>query len=270
MLKQRIFTALLLIPIFIFLVIELPPIAFCILTGLFVILGAWEWSYFMGVKKFGRSLIYPGVLTLLMILALAVPVTTVLFMAVGWWLIALLLVVSYPKTKVLWSKSIIWRSLMGALVLVPCWLAVNYIRNAPNGIYVLLFLFVLIWGADIGAYFVGRAWGKRKLAPAVSPGKSWEGLAGALVATLLIALVALVSFKVPYFMWLYALLLVIVTVLFSVLGDLFESMLKRNAGLKDSGRLLPGHGGVLDRIDSLTAAAPVFTVGAMLLGRIFH
>jgi phosphatidate cytidylyltransferase len=122
---------------------------------------------------------------------------------------------------------------------------------------------ILIWVADSGAYFVGRQWGKNKLAPRVSPGKTIEGLLGALAGGLIWGYAGMVWFE-PKSGWLFV-ALCFVTVLFSVLGDLVESLFKRNAGVKDSGQLLPGHGGVLDRLDSLTSAAPVFVLGLMLL-----
>lgn len=270
MLKYRIITALILIPLFVGLVLMLPPIGFCILTGIFVLLGAWEWSFFMGVKKISLSLIYPVITLALLGVSLELPIVNILYISVVWWVLAFALVAFYPKASGVWGKSILLRGLMGVMVLIPCWLAVNFIRNAENGTYILLFLFILIWGADIGAYFAGRYWGKRKLAPSVSPGKTWEGLAGALVITLAIVFGAIAIQHLPLYFWPAAILLAVTTVLFSVLGDLFESMLKRNVGLKDSGRLLPGHGGVLDRIDSLTAAAPVFSVGAILIGNYFQ
>jgi phosphatidate cytidylyltransferase len=156
--------------------------------------------------------------------------------------------------------------LMGFLVLIPCWAALNYLRSLHDGIYTLLFLFALIWGADSAAYFVGRKWGKHKLAPQVSPGKSWQGLCGALVCALFIAAIAGWLSETPIQLWWRGAVIAVVTVLFSVMGDLFESMIKRQAGVKDSGQLLPGHGGLLDRIDSLTAAAPIFVLVMMLGG----
>lgn len=270
MLKYRILTALVLIPLLILLVLKATPIVFCVVTGLIVLWGALEWSFFMGVTRFPHCLIYPSLMFFILLGALELPVISILYGTVIWWLIALLLVVSYPKTTKLWGKSIIVRGLIGIAVLIPCWLAMNFIRNADNGPYIMLFLFALIFGADTGAYFTGRKWGKHKLAPTVSPGKTWEGLIGALVTTSLIAMSALYFLNIPQTTWLPIMIVAMITVLFSVLGDLFESMLKRNAGLKDSGHLLPGHGGILDRIDSLTAAAPIFAVGEIFLGKFFQ
>lgn len=225
---------------------------------------------FLGVKRFPHCLIYPLIMVCMLFIALTWPIPYVLYVAFAWWFMACLLVVIYPRGHKAWGKSLFWRALMGILVLIPCWLAINFIRAAENGPFILLFLFVLIWGADSAAYFVGKKWGKHKLSPSVSPGKSWEGLIGALLITSFIALAVLGWSRIPYSVWPWAILLSFATVIFSVVGDLFESMLKRNVGLKDSGQLLPGHGGLLDRIDSLTAAAPVFALGLIWMGMVFH
>ncbi len=264
MLKQRLLTAAILIPLFIFFVLKLSPQAFYILTDLIVLWGAWEWSFLMGLDSFPRSLIYPLVVMFVLFIAYLLPITLILYVALTGWLIAAYLVVCYPRKTRAWGQGMAVRGLMGLFVLVPCWLAVNFIRNSPNGIHIMLFLFALIWGADSGAYFVGKKWGKHKLLPQVSPGKTWQGLAGALLTTIIIALLGLLILKVPSAAWPIGLMWALLTVLFSILGDLFESMLKRQAGLKDSGRLLPGHGGILDRIDSLSAAAPIFALGLLI------
>ena len=261
MLKKRILTAIVLLPIFILLVLTLSSHAFYFLTALIVLGGAWEWSFFMEIKRFSYRWVYLFLMGLALWIAYLFPLAPILYITLVWWLIATYLVIRYPNNR---ASSIVLRGCMGLFVLVPCWLAVNAIRNHPHGISLLLFLFVLIWGADSGAYFAGRKWGKHKLMPRVSPGKTWEGLLGALLTTLVVALLALLLFKVPYISWPAVLLWSLLTVLFSIVGDLFESMMKRQVGLKDSGRLLPGHGGILDRIDSLTAAAPIFALGFII------
>lgn len=130
----------------------------------------------------------------------------------------------------------------------------------------LMYLFLLVWGADSGAYFVGRKFGKRKLAPTVSPNKSVEGLYGGIITTILVMLVVQYNYlNLTLIQQILFLILSLITVFGSVLGDLFESMIKRRAGIKDSGRVLPGHGGVLDRIDSLLVAAPIFATGMYIL-----
>ncbi|TAK79227.1 MAG: phosphatidate cytidylyltransferase [Gammaproteobacteria bacterium] len=266
MLKQRILTALILIPFTLALLVYLPPAGFCIVTLLMTLAAAGEWSNLMGVKRVSRRILYVGIILFLMIDALFIPAPVILAIAFIWWLWATVAVLRYPRGSQGWGRSVLLRGLMGVFVLIPCWVAINYIRMQSDGVFDLLFLFLLIWGADSVAYFVGKKWGKTKLAPEVSPGKSVQGFAAAMLSAIGIAAAALAFWKVPLPIWPWVIALAMVTVLFSVVGDLCESMLKRQAGLKDSGSLLPGHGGLLDRIDSLTAAAPIFALGAILLG----
>lgn len=157
--------------------------------------------------------------------------------------------------------------LLGVLVLITAWLSIVLLHGAgPSGPSLVLYLFVLIWVADSAAYFTGRAFGRRKLSPFVSPGKTWAGAFGALGGAAVSA-VALWYSGVAGSATLWALVaLSLVVTLVSIGGDLWESRLKREAGVKDSGSLLPGHGGMLDRIDSLLAAAPVFALGLGLAG----
>lgn len=271
MLKQRIFTALLLIPLFVVLVLSLTPHHFAFLTAAIVLGCAWEWAGLIGLKTILARMVYSFFIIFILVALVYtfsqqfLTVTQVFYITFVWWLIAALLVVFYPKGSSLWGQGILIRGIMGIFTLIPCWIALNFIRITPHGEYILLFLFVLIWGADSGAYFIGKKWGKNKLIPEVSPGKSWQGFFGALLTSIFIVIIAIFLFKISNTEWISLLLLALVTVLFSVLGDLFESMLKRKVGLKDSGRILPGHGGILDRIDSLTAAAPIFALGLIVI-----
>lgn len=269
MLKQRIITAAILIPVVVALLFFLPPPAFCLLSGCFILAAAYEWTSLMQIRFMRSRILYLLLMLCAMVLLLFFPVPLILMAAFLWWLLALVMVLIYPRGAAVWKNSKAIKSLMGALVLLPCWLALNYIRNGNNGIYVLLFVFILIWGADSAAYFVGKQWGKTKLAPLVSPGKSIQGALGAIVFATVITLVAGWFSHPPLTVMLAAIALSILTVVFSILGDLFESMLKREAGLKDSGNILPGHGGLLDRIDSLTAAAPVYALGGLVLSVLF-
>lgn len=265
MLRKRIITAAILIPITLVVLFYLPPAAFLFLTAFITLGGAWEWSHLMGLQTLAGRWLYLFFTTFTMFGALFVPAQFILFAAFIWWLLAVVFVAAYPRFSGCWGQAFFWRGLMGQLVLLPCWASINYVRNQEDGIYALFFLFLLVWGADSAAYFAGRKWGKTKLAPQVSPGKSIEGLLGALVTTVVIAMAGLWISGTPLRLWWWGIALSLVTVLFSVLGDLFESMLKRQAGVKDSGAMLPGHGGLLDRIDSLTAAAPIFAFGAWCL-----
>src|SRR3990167_6117839 len=266
MLTKRIITGCILITLMLVLLFFLSQYEFCFLISLITLGAAWEWSSLMEIKKIIWRFLYVVIIVSILFLILFIPTWFIFIGSFVWWILAIPLILFYPKGSTFWRKSIFWRGLMGICVLVPAWGALNFIRNQNGGIYTLLFLFVLIWGADSAAYFVGKKWGSIKLIPHISPGKSLQGLLGAFIFSVVITLFTLWIYHVPFNVWLWAILLAFVTVLFSVIGDLFESMLKRQAGLKDSGHLLPGHGGLLDRVDSLTAAAPIFTLGALWLG----
>jgi len=273
MLKHRVITAVVLIAAFLGTLLLAPPPVFCIFTEIVVLWAAWEWTQLMGLKKLPQRLFYVCFVLAVMqgIFFISVPMTVceyAFYATFFFWLLTIPLIALYPRA-LFWKKSLLCQAAMGLFVLIPSWFALNFIRVVNlNGQYLLLYLFVLIWSADISAYFIGKKWGRKTLAAQVSPGKTWVGVYGGLFVSLLLTAGTLYGFKVPLAMWPYTLALTLVTIAFSVVGDLFESMLKRSEGLKDSGRLLPGHGGLLDRIDSLTAAAPIFTLGAIILSRL--
>jgi len=192
-----------------------------------------------------------------------------LWFSMGWWATALLLILTYPRSAALWRNSRTLTIIFGVLTIVPFFWGIfalrqyGYEQNQETGAWWLLYIMLLVWGSDSGAYFFGKAFGKHKLAAKISPSKTWEGLLGGLLSAALISF--LFSYYAPLNIVTEKLVICsIVAALASILGDLTESMLKREAGIKDSGYLIPGHGGVLDRIDSLTAAVPVFA-GLMLL-----
>lgn len=263
-LRARVLTASILIPIFLFLLFYLPPMPFKLLTAGLTLMGAWEWTKFMQLKKLIWRFVYLGLMTYVMISMLFVFEPVIFFLSAISWLLIIALIIRYPHTSAL-SKKMIWLGAMGLIVLIPCWSAINFIRIQNHGIYLLLALFVLIWGADSVAYFVGKKWGRTKLLPAVSPGKSVQGCMGALIFAIFWGLIASQISQLQGYFSLAMTIFAVLTVIFSITGDLFESMLKRQVGLKDSGNILPGHGGVLDRIDSLTAAAPIFALGIIML-----
>jgi phosphatidate cytidylyltransferase len=193
-------------------------------------------------------------------------VKTILHGAGVWWAVSLLWVMSYPGSAALWG-SVVGRALMGFFIIVPALLAVVWLRLQPQGQLLLLFLFLLVAAADVGAYFAGKAFGKAKLAPKVSPGKSWAGVWGGLIAAVAIAVFANINWPGGMSIALLPFsVLCALAALVSVLGDLTESMVKRHAGVKDSGKILPGHGGIMDRIDGHSAAFPIFALGLTLLG----
>ena len=272
MLKQRLLTALVLIPLVVWGIVSLPSPYLALFLGLVIAQGGWEWGGFMQLKSLGLRAAYLLLLVACLGMAgyawlspegrwLALPVVSLF-----WWLLATVWVLTYPRNTKCWVRPPM-QAMIGILVLVPAWLAVVILHGSGgSGPYWLLYMLSLIWVADSGAYFGGRRWGKRKLAEAVSPGKTWEGAVSALALSAIYAVAAAKVLGVAGNQWPLFVVLSLITVAFSIIGDLTESMFKRHAGLKDSGNLLPGHGGILDRIDSVTAAAPVFVVGLWLTG----
>ncbi|AHG42178.1 phosphatidate cytidylyltransferase [Pseudomonas syringae CC1557] len=261
MLKQRIITALILLPIALCGFFLLTGMYFALFIGVVVVLGAWEWARLAGFAAQSMRIGYAAVVAVLLFLMYLLPGLEpwVLVAAVIWWGVATFLVLTYPDSSSHWASAVC-KLVIGLLILLPAWQGLVLIKQWPLGNWLILSVMVLVWAADIGAYFSGKAFGKRKLAPKVSPGKSWEGVYGGLVVSLGITAVVGVSRDWSVIQFIAALLGAAVIVFISVIGDLTESMFKRQSGVKDSSNLLPGHGGVLDRIDSLTAAIPVFAV----------
>ncbi|UVK99777.1 phosphatidate cytidylyltransferase [Pseudomonas sp. B21-048] len=261
MLKQRIITALILLPIALCGFFLLEGSGFALFIGLVVTLGAWEWARLAGFAAQSIRIAYAAVVALVLFVMHIVPglAPWVLGASVLWWGAATYLVLTYPQSSEHWASAAC-KLMIGLLILLPAWQGLVLIKQEPLGNWLIMAVMVLVWGADIGAYFSGRAFGKRKLAPQVSPGKSWEGVYGGLLLSLVIT--AVVGFVRDWsFVQMLTGLFGAATIVFiSVVGDLTESMFKRQSGIKDSSNLLPGHGGVLDRIDSLTAAIPVFAV----------
>lgn len=259
--KARILTASILAPIIILGVLLLPRFEFVIMSALIFLYAGWEWSGLINLPPSQRP-IYVIILLVLFCIVQALFSEFILVLALVWWLFAGYLILRYPKFVETWTNSKNLQAGMGLLVIIPCWIAMNIIREHSPG-YLLLVLF-LVWSADTGAFFAGKRLGKQKLAPNVSPGKTIEGLIGGVILTIIIAIIGALLLKMPLAKWPLLLVLAIIVALISVIGDLFESMIKRQAGVKDSGTLLPGHGGLLDRIDGMTAALPIFALGMSL------
>ena len=254
MLKKRVITALIALAVLLLVLFAVPQSVAEIVIAALILGGAWEWSGFLGVRSTNTRIAYVVVLAAAMgvVTWQAAQINGLLFqVALVWWFGALLWTFFYPT-----SIPVAVRWIGGVLVLVPLYnaLIVLYLANPE----ILLGALLIVWAADTGAFAAGKLLGRVKLAPQISPGKTWEGVIGGLVTVCLLAVVgawwfdARIAVLVPFSLAIGCA---------SIVGDLTVSMFKRSAGLKDSGTLFPGHGGVLDRIDSVAAAAPLFALG---------
>ena len=273
MLKLRVITALVLFPLAVSGILFLSNNTFSAAVGFIMLLAAYEWA---GFAKF------PSILSKI---AYVVVVATILFslwlvnfllssnimngLAIGFWLFAVILLTGFPDKARFWQGSSAIIALTGAFLLVITWYSLisihaikelNFAQTAISGPYLVLSVMMLVWIADTGAYFSGKRFGKNKLAPKISPGKSREGVYGGLVLAIIVVSLFTLWHGGAAQDYLYIIVISMVTVIFSVIGDLLESMFKRQAEIKDSSNILPGHGGILDRIDSVTAASPVFYI----------
>ena len=267
MLKQRVITALWLAPLALLGLFWLEGRAFLAFISLVVALAGWEWARLAGFKAQKQRIGYAWtvVAALLLLNMSSEMLMPALYLTGVWWLLAVAMIMTFPKSIAFWGGNL-GKLVIGLIIIVPAGLGLQVLKALPQGNLLILGLLLLVWSADIGAYFFGRAFGQRKLAPRVSPGKSWAGLLGGLFTSMCIASALAVYFEVPTRDFVLVLPGAAVVVLFSVVGDLTESMFKRQMGIKDSSQLLPGHGGILDRIDSLTAAAPISALLLLLTG----
>ncbi len=265
MLKQRVITAIVLAPLALAGVILLPQVGFAIFIGLIIMLGAWEWANLAGYEQSVIKVGYAVFIGLVCWLVSAISPLIVLALGVLWWLIALFLVKGYPDSaRYCSSKSV--KLLMGILTLVPAWFGLVQLKLYDHFGLAIILVLLIVWAADCGAYFAGKNFGRNKLAERVSPKKTIEGVVGGMAVALIISVSVGLYMDFSFPRGIGLMLLTVLVVLVSVLGDLWESLLKRERGIKDSGNLLPGHGGILDRIDSLTAAIPVFTFALIISG----
>lgn len=252
-LAKRILTAAVLIPLIVVALLVLPPAAAVAAVSLFLIVAAWEWPGFLGWGTLAGRAAYVLIIVLGALVVVQLEPAWLLYAALAWWVLALLWVMRYPTPI---PPAVTFAC--GLFVLLPPWVAVAYLLlHTAAGGAALLAVLAVVWAADIGAYFAGRGFGRKRLAPAVSPGKTWEGVIGG------VACATATSIAAGYLLgWPIAACIAIgiSIALISVIGDLTVSMFKRNAGLKDSGNLFPGHGGVLDRVDGVTAALPLFVL----------
>jgi len=267
MFKQRVITAVILVVAFLALLLNLSAVEFSLVIGLLVIVAGWEWTNLM---RIGSGAGKAGYLLLLGLSLAAASYFLGLFTefdqdsarqmslaAVALWAVIFLWIQGYPSSAILWSARPIL-GLLGLLLLTSTWAAVASVLDYEYGRWLLVLGIAIVALADVGGYIAGNLFGKRKLAPIVSPGKTWEGFAGGILFQLL--LIAGLAAVFPQLAVSSLFILIIPVALYSVLGDLFESMIKRQSGVKDSSQLLPGHGGLLDRIDGIMAALPLFAL----------
>lgn len=266
MLKTRVITALVMMAVLLPSIFLLPQAAWALLVAAFIGVAAWEWGALLKWQESGRRLLGVGVAGLCATLSILDPAilgSMNQFAPATGWVLAFYVVSAafWCLLMPFWLRSQ-WALgggasglLVGAIVLLPTWLAIVQLRTL--GPWALLGVFAVVWMADIAAYFSGRAFGKRKMAPSISPGKTWAGAYGAVLGVVIYGLLVRfgAGWQLPSLpVWIVVLLFVTAI---SIIGDLYESLLKRKAGIKDSSNILPGHGGVLDRIDSLTSTLPV-------------
>ena len=282
MTKTRVLAALVMAPAVIAAVLLLPTKWLMLFSALLCLGALWEWLKLVDIEDtLARSILLACNLALMVALVWgsrsartsALPLfelTAVI--GVVWWLLSLLWMLHYDFASAADGKARMAKLLAGTAAVVPAWCSLALLHaEQPHGPAWLLLVLVLVWAADSGAYFVGRRFGGRwfggrKLAPRISPNKSLEGLLGGVALAAVVAVAGALLLGAPTIKLAEVIAVAMVTVLFSVAGDLFESLLKRHAGVKDSGTLIPGHGGILDRVDSLLAALPVFAVGKAWFG----
>lgn len=272
MLKQRVLTALLLLPLVVAFIFAVPPQWFLVLLGIILLGGSWEYLRLAGVggQAAGFLLVVLQAVTLAVLFwyrnEWAAGMVLYLSLCCAAWLLLFIRLPAYRQDARNDGRYRLASIATSLLSITACWFALGWLRVQPQGSWLILLLLLIVWAADTGAYFAGKAFGKKKLAPLISPGKTRAGLLGGLILAPLVALLAAVSMPLGNIDPLRLVLLSLVTALVSVGGDLMISMHKRTSGFKDSGSLLPGHGGILDRLDSLLAAAPFFALGLLVAG----
>lgn len=272
MLKTRIITALLLLPLALAALFVLPAEWFRYLAGILLLIGSWEFSRLAGLKLLPGGVLLVLTQAAVMVVMLiswdqwtATPVQPA-FMACFAWTFMLLQMGTYVPGRIITPGYRLLGAANALLAITTAWGALSWLRMEPGGEWWILLLLLTIWASDVGAYFSGRAIGGAKLAPRISPGKTRAGFYGGVICAAAVSMVAGTLIPALDATLLQLAILGATTAVVSVGGDLFISMHKRTVGLKDSGRLFPGHGGVLDRLDSLLAGAPLFVLAKLLMG----
>ena len=288
MLLRRVLTASILAPLIILAVFQLSSPLFAVFWGVIILVAAWEWTNLAGINKIYKKILFLILLALAMaalhswtwILEMGAQILKwpeirnfsgliewTVVLPIIFWFVIMVLIRNKPQDLLALKIKTRYKALLGWFILLAAWMFLARLKLLYGAEMVLYFL-LLIWAADIAAYFVGKKFGVTKLAPDISPGKTVQGMYAALVSAVVSALVLGLVYGFPPLIISDFALLSVLTILISIYGDLFFSYMKRLRGVKDSGTLLPGHGGLLDRIDSMIAAIPLFYAGVILIGRI--
>lgn len=285
MLLQRVITASVLAPFVVLAIFLLPHMYFSLAWGIILLIAAWEWTKLADVKSVVVKIIFLLVIMILMsflyswtqiletitqlsnwpeIRTYSGAIELLMIPAVLFWLWVMVRIRKSGAELIKLELSQTKKLLIGGLILIAAWFFLSRLMVMEEPAMTMYF-FLLIWAADIGAYFAGKKFGVTKLAPEISPGKTVEGMYGAIVAAIIVSICFTLYFSFSILSILDFILLSIITVLVSIYGDLFFSAAKRIRGVKDSGSILPGHGGLLDRLDSVIAAVPIFYAGVWFI-----
>ena len=269
--KQRVVTALLITPIAIALILLMPPIPFATFIGVLCLIALWEWTRLSGLRSRPLRGVLVGLAGASLIALWCWRGSWFWWLLIGagavWWLFAILWLRHFSFAAAPTRENTVLKLVAGALAVLPAWCAMMQIHGAQQDLHSwALYALMLVWAADTFAYFAGSRWGRAKLAPQISPGKTIAGVYGALAGSAFVAVVGGWLLGVRDFTLLPLVVLGMIAVALSIVGDLFESLIKRHAGVKDSGALFPGHGGVFDRLDAVFAALPIFALGKAVLG----
>lgn len=270
MLKQRTLTALVLTPITVAIMLFLPTVAVAAIIAVLCLLALWEWARLAGIPSRPARAAILALNAVVFVLLWPIREQPAAWYVIGaglaWWLLALLWMRHSAYAAAPTRDNAAIKLAAGEFAILPAWLALMQLHGHPDhGHAWALFALVLVWAADIAAFFAGKRYGTTKLAPRISPNKTTAGAWGALAGAVVVALVGGWLLDVRGLALGLLIALALLTVAASIVGDLFESLLKRQANVKDSGAMFPGHGGLLDRLDSLFAALPLFAVGKLLL-----
>ena len=265
MLIKRIITGLILLAGFFCILFYTNASVFYWVVVALLLGSSWEWGSLIGLNSIVKRVFLVAAYLLAAFGTFWLPVGALLIVYSAWWCFAFITLLLYARGRALWAKRPWVGVLMGLPALGSSFIGFNVLRNFEDGAAIVFYFVLLIAAADSLAYFSGRAFGKHKLLEVLSPKKTWEGFFGGLLGSACVAVGGGFYFHMSTRMLIAFVGLSLIAVLFSVVGDLFISLLKRQQQLKDTGRLLPGHGGLLDRLDGLNAAVSVFTLGLILM-----